>query len=84
MEEKIVFHTDDGDEEFFILEQTKIGGVNYLLVADSQEEEADCYIFQDTSESGDPEALYEMVEDPEQLDALSKVFAQLMDDVEIV
>lgn len=84
MEEKIVFHTEDGEAEFFVLEETKIGGRNYLLVTDSEEEEAECYILQDISEEGDTEAVYEMVEEDEKLDALSKVFAQLMDDVEII
>ena len=32
--EKIVFNTEDGDEEFFIIEQTMLGGVNYILVTD--------------------------------------------------
>lgn len=84
MEEKIVFRTEDGDVEFFVLEETKISGTNYLLVTESEEEEAECYILQDISKEGDAEAIYEMVEDEEKLDALSKVFAQLMDDVEII
>lgn len=84
MEEKIVFHTEDGDVEFFVLEETKIGGTNYLLVTDSEEEEAECYILQDNSAQGEAEAVYEMVEDDDKLEALSKVFAQLMDDVEII
>ena len=84
MEEKIVFQTEDGEAEFFILEETKIGGVNYLLVTDSEEEEAECYILQDISSEGESEAVYEMVEDEEKLEALSKVFAQLMDDVDII
>lgn len=84
MEEKIVFQTEDGEAEFFILEETKIGGVNYLLVTDSEEEEAECYILQDISSEGESEAVYEMVEEEEKLEALSKVFAQLMDDVDII
>lgn len=84
MVEKIVFDTEDGKVEFFVLEETKIGGVNYLLVTDSEEEEAECYILQDISAEGEAEAVYEMVEEDDKLEALSKVFAQLMDDVDFV
>ena len=34
-------------------------------------------------EDGDPEALYEIVEDEEELKALSKVFMEMIDDIEI-
>ena len=34
--EKLTFQGEDGTtEEFYVLEQTRVGGVNYLLVADS-------------------------------------------------
>ena len=42
--EKIIFQSDDGTAaEFYVEEQTNIAGVTYLLVSDSQEEEADAY-----------------------------------------
>lgn len=35
--EKLTFQGEDGTtEEFYVLEQTRVGGVNYLLVADSE------------------------------------------------
>lgn len=35
---KITFQLDQGEtESFYVLEQTRIGGSNYILVADSQE-----------------------------------------------
>ena len=43
--EKIIFQSDDGTAaEFYVEEQTNIAGVTYLLVSDSQDEEADAYI----------------------------------------
>ena len=37
--EKIKFQLEDGTEaEFYVEEQTRIGGVAYLLVSDSQDE----------------------------------------------
>ena len=46
--EKIIFQSDDGTAaEFYVEEQTNIAGVTYLLVSDSQDEEADAYILKD-------------------------------------
>ena len=48
--EKIKFQSPDGTvEEFYIEEQTMIGGVSYLLVSDSMDEEATAYILKDVS-----------------------------------
>ena len=45
-ENKVVYFTTDEGEEvpFFVVEETKIAGENYLLVTDSEEDEADAYI----------------------------------------
>ena len=79
--EKLTFMTDDNDSvELYIIEETRANGVNYLLVTDSDDEEdgdAQCYILKDTS---DAEAAYEFVEDDTEFDAISRIFAELMDD----
>ena len=54
--EKIKFQLEDGTEaEFYVEEQTRIGGVAYLLVSDSQDDEATAYIFKDVSEDDSQE-----------------------------
>lgn len=81
--EKIVFQLEDGTTaEFYVEEQTCIAGVSYLLVSDSMEDEAEAYILKDTSDPGSPEACYEMVEEEEELEAVFKVFEQMMDEVD--
>ena len=82
-ETKVVnFTTDDGEEiPFFVVEETKIAGENYLLVTDSEDDEADAYILREVSENTE-ESFYEMLEDDEKINAISKVFAELLDDVE--
>lgn len=82
-EEKLVFTFDDEEVEFYILEQTKVNGVSYLLVADSEEEDAECLIMKDLSKQEDKESLYEIVEDEVELQALLKVFEELLEDVDI-
>ena len=82
-ENKVVYFTTDEGEEvpFFVVEETKIAGENYLLVTDSEEDEADAYIFTEVFEN-ENDSFYEMVEDEEKINALSKVFAELLDDVD--
>lgn len=82
--DKITFITDVGEEvEFYVEEQTRVNGVDYILVSDSMEEEANAYILKDLSADTDLEADYVMVEDEVEMEAISKVFSQMMDDVDI-
>lgn len=83
--EKIKFVSDDTgrEEEFFVLEQTKVNGTSYILVTDSEEDDAECLILKDTSKAEDTESLYEIVEDDVELGALLKVFEELLEDVDI-
>lgn len=83
--EKIKFMSEEMQEEveFFVLEQTKVNGASYILVTDSQEEDALCLILKDTSEESSSDSLYEIVEDDVELTAISKVFEELLEDVEI-
>ena len=82
--DKIKFVTDEGETvEFYVEEQTRVNGTDYLVVTDSMDDEANAYILKDSSEETDPEADYVMVEDDVELEAMSKVFSQMMDDVDI-
>lgn len=82
-EEKITFTTEGGEEiHVFVVEQTMLSGVNYLLVTDSEETEADAFIMREL-EDQNGQCTYEFIEDEKELDALSKVFAELLDGVDI-
>lgn len=83
--EKIRFTFEETNEEveFFVLEQTKVNGSSYILVTDSEEEEAECLILKDTSAAEDTESLYEIVEDDVELAAVLKVFEELLEDIDI-
>ena len=83
MEEQIVFETDEGEVLFYVIEETRVNGTNYLLVTDSEEDEADAWILKDTSEPEDQEAVYEIVEDEEVLSALQKIFKELLSETDI-
>ena len=81
--EKITFASADSqeNEEFFVLEQTKLNGVSYILVTDSEEDDAECWILKDTSPEESSEAIYEFVEDEKELNGIMGVFEELLEDV---
>ena len=83
--EKIKFACGDGngEDEFFVLEQTKINGATYILVTDSEEDDAECLILKETGVEEQTDKMYEIVEDDTELLAVSKVFEELLEDVSI-
>lgn len=85
-EEKITLETDTGElVDFYVLEETRINGMNYLLVTDSEEddEEGECYILKDVSKAEDSEAVYEFVENDDEMDYLYRIFTELLEDMEV-
>ncbi|HAX13515.1 MAG TPA: DUF1292 domain-containing protein [Roseburia sp.] len=83
--EKVNFTDPDTNEsaEFYVLEQTIIRGINYLLVTVDEEGDSDAFILKETQNEDDHNTIYEMVEDDKELEALAKIFAELMEDVDI-
>ena len=85
--EKLTFVTEDQESvDFYIIEETRVNGINYLLVTESEDEEdeeAEAYILKDTSKAEDTEAVYEFVEAEEELDAVSRIFAELLEDMDL-
>ena len=67
----------------FALEQTKINGATYILVTDSEEDDAECLILKETGVEEQTDKMYEIVEDDTELLAVSKVFEELLEDVSI-
>lgn len=80
---KFAFGDGNGEDEFFVLEQTKINGATYILVTDSEEDDAECLILKETGVEEQTDKMYEIVEDDTELLAVSKVFEELLDDVSI-
>lgn len=83
---KITFVDEDGENiNFTVIEQTKVNGYNYLLVTDGEEEdeEADAYILKDIASADATEAIYEMVEDENEIEAIGRVFRELIDEFDI-
>ena len=70
MTEKINFTVSETGEEveFYVVEQTRINNTNYILVTETDDETSeDAYILKDLSKDSDAEAIYEIVEDDNEL-----------------
>ena len=82
--EKIIFYTDTEEVEFYVVEQTRINDVNYILVADSMDDEAEALILKETVNEEDSEdVVYSEIEDDVELEAIFKVFSEILDDIDI-
>ncbi len=82
--EKIAF-TLEGSETawFYVLEQTKLGGVRYILVTEEEEGDCEALILKEISNEKDAESVYEIVEDDTELTAVAAVFENLLEDVDL-
>ena len=82
--EQLEFLTDDNEKvSFYVLEETRVNGVNDLLVSEQDSLDAECYILKDVSSQESAEAAYEFVEDDNELDSVFKIFQELVDDEEV-
>ena len=85
--EKIEFtiQNEDGTEEqaeFYALDQTRINGMNYLLVTDVEEGDGEALILKDIASAEETESIYEIVSEETELMAVAKVFEETMEDIE--
>ena len=83
--EKIKFTDPDTGEclEFYVLEQTRINNRDYLLVTVDEDGDSDAFVLKDLSEDTEKEAVYEIVEEEAELEAIAKVFSEMLEDVDI-
>lgn len=83
--EKITFNAGSEDAvDFYVLEQTRIGGYNYILVTDFEEGDGEALILKDMSGDGESEGIFAIVSDEQELNAVSEIFANMMEDVDFV
>ena len=83
--EKITFQPEgDNPVEFYVLEQTRINGCNYILVTDFQEGDGEALILKDMSKDGEEESVFSIVSDDNELAAVAGVFENMLEDVEFV
>lgn len=83
--EKVTFRAPDSEEsvEFYVVEQTRMNGTDYLLVTVEEDGDSDAFILKDVSTKEEEDSMYEIVESEEELEYMSKIFAELLEDVDI-
>lgn len=67
----------------YVLEQTRINNRDYLLVTVDEDGDSDAFVLKDLSEDTEKEAVYEIVEEEAELEAIAKVFSEMLEDVDI-
>lgn len=78
--EKITFELDNNEKaEFFVLEQAKLFGNNYILVTEEDEGDGEALILKEVGTSKQ-DTTYEIVTDDDELSALSSLFESLLED----
>ena len=82
--EKITLNTDgDSPLEYYVLEQTRIGGVDYLLLSDVADGDGEALILKDISGDGEEEGMFVTITDENELSAVAEVFENMLEDVTI-
>ncbi len=80
--DKILFTEDDGNSvEFYVVEKTKINEREYLLVTEQEEGDSEALILKDMSDNNAEESCYVCVSEDEELQAVAKVFENLLEDI---
>lgn len=86
--EKIILDSEEGEEiSFFVIDETKLNGIQYLLVSEqdpdtTDDEEGEATLIKCVTEEGD-DFVYEFVTDDAEWDAVISVFSELLDEVDI-
>jgi hypothetical protein len=85
MEKIRLIPTDSTEaEEFYVLEQAKLGGKMYLLVTDQEEGDGMALILRDDADADSGESLYEVVEDENELSAVLLLFSDKLEEMGIL
>ena len=83
----VPFTTEDGEiVEMYVLEETTLQGIHYILVTedlnDGSEEALVMIMKEEKQQTEDEFAVYDIVENEEELQVVAKLFAELMEDVD--
>ena len=84
MSEKITFQTEEETVELYVLEQTRLCGINYILVTDDMEsEEGSFFVLKEEGDGEGDLVSYVEVEDENELKAVIRLFDELLEDIDL-
>ena len=52
-------------------------------MTESEDGDGDALVLKDVSEQGEADALYEIVDDDEELDAVASIFSEMLEDIDL-
>ena len=83
--EKVTFQKNENETvEYYILEQTRISGVNYLLVTDVEEGDGEAVILKEVSGAEEEIGGYTDDLTEEEFEAVVPIFENLLEDVDLI
>ena len=83
--EKVTFQKNENETvEYYILEQTRISGVNYLLVTDTKEGDGEAVILKEVSAAEYEIGGYTDDLTEEEFEAVVPIFENLLEDVDLI
>ncbi len=83
--EKVTFQKNENETvEYYILEQTRISGVNYLLVTDTKEGDGEAVILKEISAAEEEIGGYTDDLTEEEFEAVVPIFENLLEDVDLI
>ena len=83
--DKVVFAGEFGESmELYVLETTRLQGEDYILASDVEQGDGECYILKEIPGKAGEDTVYEMVTDDGLLDYLASIFAEQLDDADIL
>lgn len=83
--EKVTFQKNEKETvEYYILEQTRISGVNYLLVTDTKEGDGEAVILKEISAAEEEIGGYTDDLTEEEFEAVVPIFESLLEDVDLI
>ena len=83
--EKVTFQKNEKETvEYYILEQTRISGVNYLLVTDTKEGDGEAVILKEISAADEEIGGYTDDLTEEEFEAVVPIFENLLEDVDLI
>ena len=85
MTEKVSFIPEGETEaiDFYIVEQERLAGRNYLLVTDSEEGDGEALILRARPEETENESMYEIVDDDQEQTAVLLLMRDALEDLGI-
>ena len=83
--EKVTFQKNEKETvEYYILEQTRISGVNYVLVTDTEEDDGEAIILKEISAAEEEIGGYTDDLTEEEFEAVVPIFENLLEDVDLI